>query len=155
MKTNLSKCRRLNLALEPYRTVQMIRIDCKQICHTRPSSSSTVWPKHVILILRKKLSQCTMCTLYSTMPLYPKCPWILHVCLCIWYRGISGACSVARKIYCKKCTLCSGPYFLSTGQPLHMIRIDCKTNCHTGRSPSQQAGDHNKEFESGLDVKIL
>ena len=55
-----------------------------------------------------------------------------------------------------------------------MIRIDCKTNCHTGPSHSQQAGDpdyndylqtslltslmdndHNKEFESGLDVKIL
>ena len=26
---------------------------------------------------------CKMCTLLITMPLYPKCPWILHVYLCI------------------------------------------------------------------------
>ena len=50
-KTNLSTWRRLNLELEPCRAVQMIRIDCKQICHTRPidhprpqqAGPSTTW----------------------------------------------------------------------------------------------------------------
>ena len=50
----------------------------------------------------------------------------------------------------KKCTLCSGPCFLPTGRPIHMIRIDCKTNCHTGPSPSQQAGDPDRTIYKNL-----
>ena len=89
-KTNLSTWRRLNLELEPCRAVQMIRIDCKQICHTRPSSSSTGWPIHVIGTIRKKND--AVHNVYfvqydapvSKMPLDITC----IVYLCIWYRGI-------------------------------------------------------------------
>ena len=87
-KTNLSKCRRLNLALEPCRTVQMIRVGCKQICHTRPSFSSTGWPNHVILIIRKKDCRSVQCVTLCTV----RCPCIqnapgYYMYICVYDTG--------------------------------------------------------------------
>ena len=68
-------------------------------------------------------------------------------------------------------TLCSGPCILSSGQPLHMIRIDCKIiilerpllNRRVIRTiyknisffTSLMDNDYNEELKSGLVVKIL